>query len=58
MNRPCIIDGCWELTAGTYCSAHRPRQRSDRHRRSQAERGYNAEYRRNRMIVLRRDGWT
>jgi 5-methylcytosine-specific restriction endonuclease McrA len=61
MRRPCLVDGCWQLTDGkTYCTEHqRDRNRREAARRgSPAQRGYGYHYRKARAKVLERDGWT
>ena len=56
VKRLCLA-GCGALTTGTYCPRHDTRRSEDRHRLSQRQRGYaTAEYRRNRRLVLERDG--
>ena len=55
--RPCLAEDCHRTTSGTYCDEHDVRRR-DRHHASPSQRGYDAEYLRNRPLVLARDGWT
>lgn len=60
MKRPCIEPGCPELTKATRCPAHAyqyQRQR-DLRRGTPSQRGYDATYQRNRLIVLRASGFT
>jgi 5-methylcytosine-specific restriction protein A len=53
--RPCSIPGCPELTEGGPCESHRrARQREHDVRRGKAaERGYDARWRRLRLVFLR-----
>ena len=57
--RPCSIPGCPELTPGGPCEQHRrARQREhDERRGTSAERGYDADHRRLRILCFQRDGW-
>jgi 5-methylcytosine-specific restriction enzyme A len=57
--RPCPTPGCPELTPGGSCESHRrSRQREhDVRRGSSRERGYDAGYRRLRILCFQRDGW-
>ena len=54
LRRPCLEEGCRELTFESRCPEHtRARQRArDARRGTPAERGYDSEYRRNREAVL------
>lgn len=58
MNRPCLERGCPNLTPKTRCPLHeRSNQRArDLRRGTAAQRGYNAEYQRNRAKVLAEGG--
>jgi hypothetical protein len=53
--RPCSIPGCPSLTSRGRCDAHR--RESDALRGSSAERGYDADHRRLRILCFVRDGW-
>src|ERR1019366_3556302 len=57
--RPCTTPGCPELTPGGPCEQHRrARQREhDERRGTSAERGYDADHRRLRVLCFQRDGW-
>src|ERR1035437_8653173 len=57
--RPCTTPGCPELTPGGPCEQHRrARQREhDERRGTSAERGYDADHRRLRILCFQRDGW-
>src|SRR6266446_5083719 len=59
IRRPCSIPGCSELTSGGPCEQHRrARQREhDERRGSSRDRGYDAGYRRLRVLCFQRDGW-
>lgn len=57
--RQCSAPGCPVLTSGGRCDDHR-RARQHEHdavRGSSAERGYDADYRRLRILCFRRDDW-
>src|ERR1035437_297925 len=57
--RPCTTPGCPELTPGGPCESHRRiRQREhDERRGTSADRGYDADHRRLRVLCFQRDGW-
>ena len=57
--RPCTAPGCPTLTSGGPCEQHRrTRQREhDVHRGTSAERGYDASFRRLRVLCFQRDEW-
>lgn len=54
---PCPVTGCRAMKerGGRYCAAHK--SEAWRGRPTPTERGYDAEYRRNRKIALARDGY-
>jgi len=52
---PCSVPGCPALTSRGRCDAHR--RESDALRGSSAERGYDADHRRLRILCFVRDGW-
>jgi 5-methylcytosine-specific restriction enzyme A len=51
----CRQPGCRELCESGYCAAHRKKQ--EQQRGSTAERGYDAAYRRLRVLCFQRDEW-
>jgi 5-methylcytosine-specific restriction endonuclease McrA len=57
--RPCSIPGCPELTPGGPCERHRRAQQreQDERRGTSAERGYDANHRRLRILCFQRDAW-
>lgn len=53
--RLCVVPGCGELTTSARCNGHMRKQ--DAQRGSTYERGYDADWRRVRVIVLGRDDY-
>jgi 5-methylcytosine-specific restriction protein A len=54
--KPCLNPGCSELVAGSRCPKHA--KSAERHRGNSAERGYDSDWKRIRLRVLKRDLYT
>lgn len=57
--KPCGSHGCPELTQERYCSQHKKQrqQQQDQRRGTAAQRGYNARWRKVRLLFLRANPW-
>jgi hypothetical protein len=57
--RPCKLASCPTLTTDGWCDVHRRarQQAIDKRRGTPTERGYDASYRRLRVLCFERDGW-
>lgn len=58
--RPCRKSGCPELVDSGYCAAHTSSSQRvihDRYRGTAASRGYDAAWKRVRLLALKRDRW-
>ena len=57
--RPCSTPGCPELSSAGPCESHRRTRQleHDERRGTSAERGYDADHRRLRILCFQRDGW-